>query len=275
MDAERLIEQITELVYSQLTGGAPPNGQVTDPRARVADLALAVLSSTTPVAEAPAPSRGQLLVVMGEGRRGMETLSGQIKPHAKSHRVVAVPSETWPAARVKPALGLDEVHIVDRPPRDWTELAKGSRAVLVPNLTVNSAAGIALLAGLEPCSAAVVAALIEGTPVVAGCDELSFLSMNAAHLSKPFLEVMRTHVSRVQSLGVQLVEMKKLGEELARLTDPKAAPSAGRGRNVLTAEDVDTMLRSGLKVIEVAANTIVTPLAREVARSAGVEIVGR
>ncbi len=49
----------------------------------------------------------------------------------------------------------------------------------------------------------------------------------------------------------------------------------GRGRSVLTHGDVETLLRGGARTIEVAPGTIVTPLARDTAGAAGVEIVVR
>lgn len=273
MDSERLIEEITELVYRQLTGGASQAGSegpaVTPP----------VLKPLPPADPAPPPN-GSVLFVMGEGRRGLELLPAQVKTILKeSVRLVVVPSDTVPASRVAGVLGDvgGALRVLERPPSAWHELVRDSRAVIVPNLTVHAAAGIALLAGLEPCAAAAIQALIEGRPVLAGCEEVNFLTMNAAHLAKPFLDVLRGHLNTVQSLGVRLVEMKTLGEEVAgRLRTHKGgAAGEGRGRNVLTKDDVETLLRSGARAIEVANGTIVTPLARDEATAAGVEIVFR
>jgi len=251
-DFERVIEEITQLVFQQLSGDTPE----------------------TPAAVAiPEEPKAQVLFAMGEGRRGAEAIPALAR-FAGNARIVAVPSSSWPAARLQSVL--PGARVLDRPPGHWDELVKGSRAVVIPNLSVNALAGIALLAGLEPCAAAAVQGLIEGKPVLAGGEDVNFLTLNAAHLSKPLQDILRGHIATVQGLGVRLVEMKVLGEEIERcLQNRTPAAGIGRGRNVLTRDDVDTLLRGGHRVIEVAVGTIVTELARDAARDAGVEIVMR
>jgi hypothetical protein len=269
VDLERLIEEVTELVFRQLAV-AHGNGGVAGGTAAVVPLETAAAR----IAQEPV----RVLMVMSEGRRTLDALAAQLRLIADcaSHLTI-VPCGSFSRLRVEALLpqgGAMQVDFVEKPPPSWDALVRDSRVLLVPNISLNALSGISLLAGLEPCAQAAVQAFIEGRPVVAGCEDINFLTMNAAHLAKPFLEILRQRVSAVQSLGVRLVEMKQLGAEVGKLCGSKASlnGSAGRGRNVLTREDVETLLRAGHRSIEVAGGTIVTPLALEVAKSAGIVI---
>jgi hypothetical protein len=218
-------------------------------------------------------------VVLGEGERGLHCLpavataltsAGLAMTLYGSERYPAAPLlETLPAA-ARPLVRCSDVR------GTWAEAVRGARMVLVPNLSLNALSGVATLAALEASAGAILAALVEGVPVYAGADDIHFLTLNAAHLSKPFQEILRGHLNTVQGLGVLVHEAGALGPIVAAaLAGPAPRSGQGRGRGVLTADDVHSLLRTRPNVIEVASGTIVTPLARDVAEAAGVPIVVR
>lgn len=246
MDLQALIDEITELVVAQLGVRSP-------------------VAATGP----------QVLVVMGDGERGSEQLLVGLKGLVRAAgRVSVVPSRVWPRTRLD---GVGDVARVIEAPPSWVRLVQESRAVVVPNLSLHELSGLSSLLTLTPASAAVMEGLIEGRPVLAGNDEVNFLSVHAARLPKAVVEGMRGHAARVAAMGVKLVEGMRLADELTLASAPPAVASTnGRiGRNVLTREDVEVILRGGSLTIEVAAGTIVTPLAHEIARAAGAQIVSR
>jgi hypothetical protein len=241
MDAQRLVDFITELVVRELQSAAEiPTGEV-----RVQGV----------------------LVVCGNGERNMEELPAQLRD---IEAITVIPSAAWPRERIAALLGSRTgLTIATQPPPDWAAAIRDCQAVLLPNPTWHDFVALALLSGHESGVAAALQALIENRPVVAVASDVNFLLRHAAHLQKPFLGVLRSHVSTVQSFGVHCVEMASVGAELkpgSRLATTQ------RGRDVLTRDDVDGMLASGAKRIEVAHGTIVTALAREVADRAGVPI---
>ncbi len=249
MNLQALVDEITEMVCEQL--GA--NG-------------LSALS---------APGVAPVLVVLGEGRRGLDHLGSQARAAtAGGERVALVPSATSAAAELQRIVEMDRgVTVLETPP-PWSTLVEHCRVLVVPNLSLNELAAISLLLTPTRASAAVQAALLEGRPVLLGSDEISFLSVHAARFPRALMETVRAYVEKVTSMGARLLEGQLIPEELVASRSPGTEPGrVSRGREVLTRDDVVTLLRSGARSIEVAVGTIVTPLAREVAQSTGVEIV--
>jgi hypothetical protein len=249
MDLQALIEQITELVVARL--------------------------STAGVAASASAGGPPFVVVMGDGERGGEQLSTVLRAVSRlGGRATVVPSALWPRVRLEASID-PAVAVVDAPPA-WSGLIAEARAVIVPNLSLNEVAGLGLLIGLTPATAALMAALVEGRPTLAASDDAALVVAQAARVPRAVVEGAAAYLARLAAMGVRLVESPRLGDEIVLVSAPSpAAPSARAGRNVLTADDVERMMRGGARVIEVAAGTIVTALAHEVARAGGAEIVVR
>lgn len=253
MDLQALVDEITELVIAQL-------GRVSH--------SAGPGSSGLP----------QTLIVMGDGERGAELLSTHIRASiASGGRVAIVPSASWPRARIAHVATPDgRVRVVDAPPA-WGALVTESRVVLVPNLAMSELSAVTRLLHLTPASGALLAALVEGRAALAGGDDIHLYAAHAARLPKALVEAARACAARAAAMGVKVMEAKRLADEILVAASP---PSPANGtlsgaRDVLTRDDVEAMLRSGVATIEVAAGTIVTPLALEVARAAGADIVVR
>lgn len=258
MDLQALIDEITELVMHQLTA--------VEPRSAADGGARSARSSSA------------FVVAMGEGERGAELIGVHVRELRKAGaRVTVVPSAIWPRARVERALSAEAgTQVLEAPPASWSGLLRESSALVVPNLALHELAALSHLLSATPATAAMLAALLEGRTVVAGNDDIQFLTVNAARLPKAILEGVRGYVAKVGAMGVRLLEGAQLSAALSAPSNAvRTASSAAQGRNVLTREDVESYLRGGASTIEVAAGTIVTPLAREVARQSGVEIVFR
>lgn len=250
MDLEGLIDEITELVLAQLERAGHSAGSV----------------------HAALP---QTVIVMGEGERGGDQLAAHIRTAlAAGCAVSLVPSALWPRTRIAHAATADgRVRVVDAPPA-WEPLLAQARLVLVPNLAVRELASAVNLLGFTPASAALTAAIAEGVPVLAGADEVHRLTSRAARLPKGLVERLNAYVAAAAGMGIRLAESGRLPDEMAVAGAPRtASPTAASGRDVLTADDVERVLRSGASTIEVAPQTIITPLAREVAQAGGVDIV--
>jgi hypothetical protein len=221
-------------------------------------------------------SAKHVLFVMGDGERGCEFLPAQVRAvHFAGVGVHAVPSASWPRERLERVLPPEALARIHEAPPTWNDMLTNCHGVLIPNLSLNELGCLSMLVGLTPSTAAAAAALIEGRPVLAGGDDINFLTVNAARLPRAVAETVRGNAARVVSMGVRLLEGQRLVEEASTLWQPPVtAPSSAR-RNVLTREDVESLLRGGTAVIECSAGTIVTPLAQEVASAAGVQIVFR
>lgn len=253
MDLQALVDEITELVIAQL--------------GRVPHLAAAGASSLP-----------RTLIVMGDGERGGDLLSTHIRASiAAGGRVALVPSASWPRQRIAHASTPDgRVRVIDAPPA-WGALVAESRVVLVPNLAMSELSAVTHLLHLTPASGALLAAVMEGRAALAGGDDIHLYAAHAARLPKALVEAARACAVKAVAMGVKLVEAKRLADEVLVALSTPAVPSlaSSGGRDVLTRDDVASMLRGGVATIEVAAGTIVTPLALEVARAAGVDIVAR
>lgn len=248
MDLDALIEEITELVLARL--GRVSHGGVGG--------------------RAGLP---QTLIVMGDGERGGELLAIVIRAAlAVGGRVAVVPSALWPRERIAHVATVDGVVRVVEAPAVWGPLIAESRLVLVPNLSLSELSAFTHLLSLTPSSGALLAALVEGRTVLAGGDDVNLYAVHAARLPKALVEAARACVSKAAAMGLKVVEGQRLADEVQAGSAVVAPSAGGTGRDVLTRDDVETMLRGGVTSIEVAAGTIVTPLASEVARAAGAEI---
>lgn len=301
MSMERLVEEITDLVFRQLSGsggacspsvapaegvpvpcpwpGAPAPFPVGAPVAAWGTAPVA-WSAISPAPSSP--SRPMLLVAMAEGERGLESWWPRLRVAATTARVLVVPSATFPRGRVLASLGegpVGHVEVLDAPPPAWDALVRECRVVVLPNAGLNTVSGLANLLAIEPAVGAALRGLIEARPVLVGSDEIDFLTFHASHLARPFVQGVREHAARAQALGARLMDVVALGQELASLARDEAGPgpvaAASRGRSVLTRDDVEMLVRSGHRVIEVPSGSIITSLAQEAALQAGVEIAVR
>lgn len=155
---------------------------------------------------------------------------------------------------------------------------KEADLTLVPVLTLNTAAKVAHGIADTLAATLIMDSLLTGRPVFAArdaCDPANpvraQLGMNRA--AAPYRALLSGNLARLTEFGVRLVAARELAAAVQGET-PAAPPAPAAGRvfsgRVLSRSDVAAW--EG-RVLQVSAGTLVTPLARDLARDRGIEIV--
>ncbi|MFN8606185.1 MAG: hypothetical protein U0931_01545 [Vulcanimicrobiota bacterium] len=248
-----LVQLITDLVMAEMTRG---EGQAPSPQVLAA-----------PSGEQPRGGRPLLLVPAAAAFGSFEPLLVALKE---------VPGISWTAVRVpgvcekRVSASLGAVKWID-PPLLWDELIHSKEAVVLPVFRLEILSRVASLLSDVPASAAAVAGVMQGVPVLASALEVDTLKRSSGRLPGPFLSLFHQHLRTVEGMGIQVLEQEALLRRLgARVSAPASA--AGKGRDVITLSDLEAAARAGQKVLQVVPGTIITPLAREKAAQMGIEV---
>ena len=234
----------------------------------VTDLVMAEMSRGEGVKPSPpveaAPRGRRLLLVPAPSVQAEEALWTGLRE---------LPGVSWTGVRVN---GVCEKRIGDwlrwvDPPAVWDELVHSMEAVVLPVFRLEVISRTALLLSDVPASAAAVAGVMQGVPVLASAFEVDQLKRASGRLPGPFLSLFHQHLRSVEGMGIEVLESAAL---VARLGRKVAAPvsSARGGRDVVTVSDLEAAARAGQKVLQLTPGTIVTPLARDVAVKMGIEV---
>ena len=252
MDAS-LIQLITDMVMAEVTRG---EGSSPSPQVMAAS-----------AGEQARGGRRLLLVPAPAPVVSLDSLLAALR---------AVPGISWTAVRVagvcekRVANALGTVRWID-PPLLWDELIHSMEAVVLPVFRLEVISRTALLLSDIPASAAAVAAVIQGVPVLAWAHEVDLLKRASGRLPGPFLSLFYQHLRSVEGMGIQVLETAALVNRLgARVAAPASA--ADKGRDVITVSDLEAAARAGQKVLQLVPGTIVTPLARDMAKQMGIEV---
>lgn len=175
-----------------------------------------------------------------------------------------VPDVAWTGVRVPGVREVDWVRWID-PPLLWDELVHGMEAVVLPVFRLDVISRVATLLGDVPASAAALAGVMQGVPVLASSSEVDLLKRSSGRLPGPFLSLFHQHLRTVEGMGISVLEPAAL---VGRLSGRLAVASASSSRDVITAGD----LKPGQKVLSLAPGAIITPLAREKAAQMGIEV---
>lgn len=174
---------------------------------------------------------------------------------------------------------------------DSLALARDSDMVLIPILTQNTAARIALGLRDSLVSDVVAWTLMAGKPVLAardavGASEAEKKALGITGIAAPYRALLERHLEALRGLGVKVLDLEAFPAEVAALVAPRE-PGSGAGvfsKKALTREDLVRLAQStpaqsspapgsgGARVILVAPGTIVTPLCRDMAREMGIAI---
>ncbi|WP_406678361.1 flavoprotein [Neomoorella carbonis] len=189
--------------------------------------------------------------------------------------------EEW----VRSELGNTEI-ITETDRRSASELLKETDIILVPVLTLNSAAKVAHGIADTLVTTLIMSSLLSGKCVVAArnaCDLnnpiRAKLGMNRGNAA--YQRLFADCLTRLEQYGIRLVDIQNLaavveGEvESSQFADGReAVKAADRGLvfsgRILSRADVATWTEPILKVTD---GTLITPLARDVARDRGIEII--
>jgi hypothetical protein len=187
---------------------------------------------------------------------------------------------------IKEHLGSAKVY-VEKDVMELSPFYEGVSAFIVPTLTLNTAAKIAL--GIADNMATNLAAhmLMSGIPVIAAKDACDMQNPVRAQLGldkapQAYVDKMSEHLITLESYGVRLVEAKELYEAVQRnvftfSNQPKAASTPVKQiyefkKKVLTRNDIieAKQKESNLRILQ---TTILSPLALETAKELGVKII--
>lgn len=156
--------------------------------------------------------------------------------------------------------------------------------VLVPVLTQNTAAKLAHTLSDSMVCTLILQALMLGKPVIA--------AVNAAdpqddwrvqkHMSQaaPALKAaLAANLKRIETFGVLLTPVEKLANAAGRVLGREEQPALTKvpeqpvKKRVLDADSVRRTAQQGIKTIQIVQGTIITPLARDIARECGIAII--
>ena len=173
---------------------------------------------------------------------------------------------------LKNAAGSLEFTPVVNPSREmFAQILWSAEQVIIPYLSVTALSKTAGLIGDEPVPGITIKALFDEIPVIACSDNIHGLKFSDCTRPRKLLEMVHTNLAVIEGMGIELVQLEKLPEKIAvkKPVDPDSEIGA---KNVITNEDVRIAANQNLKSLNFPKGTIVTPLARDTARSLGIEI---
>ncbi len=253
---DSLVEAITELVMKELEA-ARAGGQ--------ANPASTVAEPVRPVAGAKGP---RVLVVPGQEtveEAAWSSLAGAaVKPSLLHWEDAASPgsaASSWPK---------------DSRGKGWSKAVTDYGAVVLLGTDLPTLGSLATLgSGGQLPAVVAVAAVAAGVPVFCETSVYERVRRHSARLAPGFTRAFEDHWRTVAGFGIELGTAAQLESFLSRLGGATSAPAAlskGGGRDVVTAEDVEAVRRSGQTQLLVGIGSIVTPLALQQASEWGIEV---
>ena len=256
MDQEKLVEMITAEVLRRLENKQP------------------VLAAA------------KILVIITGGtiglQEGLEQLK-KIKALGTDISVVLSPAAERIAGsnRIRECLGADSQVITAQD--DYPgNLLKEADIVLVPVLTQNTAAKIANTLADTLASTLIMQALLRGKPVLvaknaADPKDAVRLQADMGHELPGLVQALQANLKKLEVYGVTLVSVENLAEECQKLLHTKNSavlPSTETKKKIVDAQAVKEAAEKGVTSLFIASGTIVTPLARDMAREYHVTLSG-
>jgi hypothetical protein len=247
--------------------------------------------------EAPGQTTAQkynVLAVFTGGSIGLETSLEELKTLQAngsdltvvlSQAAETIVGENW----IKEKLGQEVRVFTSQSPYPGKYLRMAD-IVLVPVLTQNTAAKLAYtLADTMVCTL-IMQALMLGKHVIAAANAADprdgwRIEKNMGQLSPALCEALENNLKKIAAYGIKLIPVNQLAASAKKLlirdgSDDTSAnanvPAAAANnvkRQVLDAAAVRGAVQGGMKTLRVAQGTIITPLARDVARECHVDIV--
>lgn len=172
------------------------------------------------------------------------------------------------------------------------DLLDRKECILIPILTINTAAKIALGIADTPATHLISNALLGGIPIIAAkdaCNPGERMGSRAGLGAQNYARVLENHLKSLEDFGIRLVPCENLYEAApAQIDKTDAAGKAAVGRTdaadrsqtngsakvrMITKEDIVSAKRNGSLRITLDKKTKITPYAREAAGELGVEII--
>ncbi|HWR42187.1 flavoprotein [Sporomusa sp.] len=156
--------------------------------------------------------------------------------------------------------------------------------VLVPVLTQNTAAKLAYTLSDTMVSTLILQALMLGKPVIAAQNAADpkdswRVQKNMAKAPPALREALQGNLNKLEAYGIQLAPVESLAEKAKKVLIPESKPQVVQSpekaskRKVIDADTVRRAAQSGAKTFSVPQGSIITPLARDIARECNIEII--
>lgn len=162
------------------------------------------------------------------------------------------------------------------------KLLRAADVVVVPVLTQNSAAKLAHTLADTMVTTLVLQALMLGKPVIIAtnaADPRDSWRIGAGMGRSPvgLARALQDNLKKIEGLGVAMVDVGFLAAECRRHikleTRESSTEKTGAARVLIDAGAVKAVLANGGKRLAVPTGALVTPLAKDVARELGVELI--
>ncbi|CUH94324.1 hypothetical protein P22_0390 [Propionispora sp. 2/2-37] len=255
MEREHIIERVTREVMNRLRSRDSGNGQK------------------------------KVLALFTGGSIGMETGLEEVnRLQALGAAVTVVLS---PAAEkiigretVQAALGSD-IPIVTVQDRYPGKEVREAAVLVVPVLTQNTAAKVANTLADSLASTMIMQRLMTGKPVIAAYNaadprDASRCKLQMGQPAPALMQALQANLKKLESYGVVLVPVEGLANACQTIwgTRPQECFLAAKSKKtVIDAPAVKAAFHSGCRQIMIPAAAIITPLARDLARDYGLELV--
>jgi ethanolamine utilization protein len=161
------------------------------------------------------------------------------------------------------------------------KLLKAADLVLIPVLTQNTAAKVANTLADSLASTLIMQALMQGKNILAAKNAADpkdawRIQANMGKEAPILMQALQANLKKLEDYGVKLVSVQLLAIEYQKIIKPqisKIAAFATGKKNIVDAQAIKAAAANGTKKLMVIPGTIVTPLARDLARDLQVEIV--
>lgn len=146
--------------------------------------------------------------------------------------------------------------------------------LFIPVLSLSLLGRIAALDTGHPFVLLILQALCAGKPVgalslAADPDHWAWSEQGYAHIPPLLREEMNSLLAKAAGYGIQMLAADAIQHWLASACDITARP---QGRQIITAEDVESVRRLGRSRMALRPHALVTPLAADLARQYGIEL---
>lgn len=179
-------------------------------------------------------------------------------------------------------LGIEEVHL-ESSNDGLYQLYEGVDAIIVPTLTMNTAAKIALGMADSLTTNMVAHGIMNAIPtyVVKDASDLHHperIRLGMTNIPKAYTQLFDNHFKQLESYGIHVVEVSQLSKSLLMVSEPNgrseelAQKSFDIRKKVISEADIVVAGKSG-STLNISKNSIITPLAHEKAKELGVKIV--
>lgn len=263
MDNEKLVELVAAEVLRRLGLGSSPAIEPDKPQYK----ALAIFTG------------GSIGLATGlEEVKKLQEMGTELTV-VLSQAAETIIGENW----IREKLGSQVEIVTSQSPYPGKHL-RSADIVLVPVLTQNTAAKLAHTLSDTMVCTLIIQALMLGKPVIAASNAADPLDnwrvqKNMAKAPPALREALAANLTKIAAFGITLTPVEQLAAAAKKIIITEKAPelpSAVRTpakKQVLDAEAVRRIAQSGAQTLSVARGTIITPLARDIARDLNVAIV--